>query len=225
MDAASQQHMAWLARSFGRPDYLPLTVDDLKAISSAGEVVLSDMDAHLFREGEEAKAAYLIEKGPVRLYRGSGKTRRVIARVGEGAVLGDIAMFAGSRYHSSAQSIGDVTAIRFDRDRLLPELARHPAICMRWLVAGLNQLEETQRRVIGLLHKTARGRLAELLLEAVDQNGTVSLSQLSMATLLGTTRQTVNETLGDFVAEGAVETGYRVVRVIDARKLAAAASQ
>ncbi|NNL47654.1 MAG: Crp/Fnr family transcriptional regulator [Acidimicrobiia bacterium] len=223
--AASQQHMAWLARSFGRPDYAPLNVDDLRAISGAGELVSAENDAHLFREGGEAVAAYLIQNGSVRLYRGSGRERRVIARVGTGAVLGDIAMFADSRYHSSAQAIGDVTAIRFDRDRLLPELGRHPAICMRWLVAGLNQLEDTQRRVIGLLRKTARGRLAELLLDEVDRTGTVTLSQSSMATLLGITRQTVNEALGDLAAEGAVETGYREVRVVDAQKLAAAADQ
>lgn len=215
--------MAWLARSFGRPDYLPLGVADLHAISGAGTVSAFETDAHLFKEGGEATAAYLIERGSVRLYRGHGKDRKVIARVGAGAVLGDIAMFADSAYHSSAQATGEVTAIRFDRDRLLPELARHPAICMRWLVAGLNQLENTQRRVIGLLHKTARARLAELLLDAADRRGVVTLSQASMATLLGISRQTVNQTLGSLSAEGLVETGYRQVRIVDPSALADAA--
>lgn len=33
MDSVEEQHLAWLARSFGRTDYLPLTPADLEALS------------------------------------------------------------------------------------------------------------------------------------------------------------------------------------------------
>ena len=39
MDTAEYQHFAWLARSFGRTDYLPLTPADLEALASAGTSV------------------------------------------------------------------------------------------------------------------------------------------------------------------------------------------
>ena len=51
MDVAEHQHFAWLARSFGRTDYLPLTPDDLGALSSAGEYVEKYPGTHLFEEG------------------------------------------------------------------------------------------------------------------------------------------------------------------------------
>ena len=108
-------------------------------------------EPHLFKEGEEATNAYLIRSGEVDLYRVADGTGRVMARVGAGSVLGDIAMFGGGRYISSAQAVGRVSAYRLKRDVLLPELANHPAVCMRWLVAGLRQLEETQRRVLHLM--------------------------------------------------------------------------
>ena len=221
MDNAEHQHFAWLARSFGRTDYLPLTPTDLKALSAAGEYVDKYPGTHLFKEGQQASAAYVIQKGQVELYRTRKEGNRVVGRVGEGAVIGDIAMFRDQPYISSAKAIGPVTAFRFDRDRLLPVLLEHPMIAMRWLVAGLSQLEATQRRVLRLMHRTVKEQVAELLLDDADAYGEVHLSQSSVATLLGASRQSVNEALSDLKEQGYVETGYRLVRVLDREGLAA----
>lgn len=220
MRQAEQQHLDWLARSFGRPEYAPLSSADVEVIRSAGEIVAKYPGTHLFKEGAAADAAYLVENGEVEIYRGQGGTRRVVGRVGPGSVLGDIAMFGDTPYISSAKAVGPVRAFRFERARLLPELHRHPAICLRWLVAGLRQLEGTQRRVIRLLHKTVLAQVADLLFEEAERRRDVNLSQGTIAALLGVSRQSVNEALGRLREVGAVETGYRNIRIIDVEKLA-----
>jgi CRP-like cAMP-binding protein len=212
---ADQQHFAWLARSFGRTDYLPLSPADLDALSRAGEMVDKYPGTHLFREGQVADSAYVIQGGIAELYRGRGDQRRVVARVGEGAVIGDIAMFQGEPYISSARAVDAVTAFRFDRARLLPLLVEHPVIALRWLVAGLSQLEATQRRMLRLMHRTVREQVAELLLDEADRYGEVQLSQSSIATLLGASRQSVNEALAEFRESGGAKTGYRLIRIVD----------
>ncbi len=93
MDTAEYQHFAWLARSFGRTDYLPLTPSDLAALGEAGSYVDKYPGTHLFKQGEESQAAYVIQKGEVELYRTRPAGRRVVGRVRSGAVIGDIAMF------------------------------------------------------------------------------------------------------------------------------------
>lgn len=216
---ADQQHLAWLARSFGRPDYAPLVSDDLAVLVGSAELVAKYPGTHLFKEDEPATAAYLIEAGEVEIYRGSDTDRRVLSRVGPGAMLGDIAMFRNRAYQSSAQAVARVRAYRFDRARVLPDLARHPAICMRWMIAGIGQLEDTQRRVIQLMHKTVLGQVADLLLEEADKTGEVHLSQSTIATLLGVSRQSVNEALGRLRDQRLVETGYRHIRVLDTVRL------
>ncbi len=216
---ADQQHMAWLARSFGRADYAPLTAQDLRALIGAAEIVTKHPGAHLFREGDDALAVFLVESGEVEVYRGTGSTRRVVSRVGPGSVLGDIAMFGGTPQISSAQAATRVRVFRLQRERLLSELARNPAICLRWLVAGIRQMEGTQRRVLRLMHKTVLGQVADLLCEEADSRGDVHLSQTTIATLLGVSRQSVNEALSRLREQGAVETGYRRIRVLDATKL------
>jgi CRP-like cAMP-binding protein len=222
---ADQQHLAWLARSFGRPDYLPLSPTDIEVLTRSGEIIKKYPGTHLFREGEAATAAFLIREGEVDLYRSTGDRRQVVGRVGSAAVIGDIAMFSGQPYISSARAVDQVTAFQFDRDRLLPELVRSPAITLRWLVASLTQLERTQRRVLNLMHKTVLAQVAGLLVNECDERGEVALSQATMATLLGASRQSVNEALNELKRRGHVDTGYRLVRVLDPEQLSRVAAR
>jgi CRP-like cAMP-binding protein len=225
VDNAEHQHFAWLARSFGRTDYLPLTRTDLAALAGAGEYVVKYPGTHLFKEGTDSVAAFVVQKGQVELYRTRREGRRVVGRVGEGSVIGDIAMFQNRPYISSARALGPVSAFRLERAKLLPVLIEHPTIAMRWLVAGLNQLESTQRRVIRLMHRTVKQQVAELLLDEADGYGEVHLSQASLATLLGASRQSVNEALSDLRRKGIVATGYRVISVLDEERLASIAGK
>ncbi len=220
VDNAEQQHFAWLARSFGRTDYLPLTADDLDALADAGSYVQKYPGTHLFKEGTPADAAYVIQEGEAELYRTrSSGARVVVGRVGSGSVIGDIAMFQESPYISSARATTPLTAFRIEQAKLLPILVERPVIAMRWLVAGLNQLEATQRRVIRLLHRTVKEQVAELVLDEADRFGEVHLSQTSLANLLGASRQSVNQALSELRSTGAIETGYRRVRVVDPGQL------
>lgn len=223
MTTAEHQHFAWLARSFGRTDYLPLTERDLAALASAGEYVDRYPGTHLFREGAPAEAAFVIQSGEVELYRTRQEGRRVVGRVRSGAVIGDIAMFQNQPYISSARAVQPTKAFRLERAKLLPVLLEHPTIAMRWLVAGLTQLESTQRRVLRLMHRTVKEQVAEMLLDEADAYGEVHLSQSSLATLLGASRQSVNEALAELRQLGLAETGYRMIRVKDREGLAGVA--
>ncbi len=225
MDLADQQHFAWLARCFGRTDYLPLSPADLEALAHTGEVIDKYPGTHLFKEGQVASHAFVILKGNVELYRTVGTEKRVVGRATEAMVLGDIAMFQGRPYISSARAVDPVSVFRFDRDRLMPALVDHPLITLRWLVAGLSQLESTQRRVLRLMRRTVKEQVAELLLDEADRLGEVKLSQSAIATLLGASRQTVNEALGELREDGAADTGYRKIRITDRRALETAAGR
>jgi CRP/FNR family transcriptional regulator, cAMP and macrophage regulator len=208
------QHYAWLARSFGRTDYLLLSPEDLAAVGSAGTYVTKYPGTHLFRQGDAAQAAFVIQKGTVELRRETGDESFAVARAGTGSVIGDIAMFRGEPYLQSARAVEPVTALRLDRDRLMPVLLQRPVIALRWLVAGLGQLERTQRRVLGLMRRSVLEQVAGLLHEEADKRGNVHLSQAAIAGLLGVSRQTVNEALAQLRGRGEVETGYGVIRLI-----------
>jgi len=215
MATAIDQHAAWLARSLGRTDYLPMRPEDAVALSEAGISVNKHKGTHLFREGLESEACYIITSGEVDLYRSTSMGRSVVARVGPGSVVGDIAMFQDRPYLSSAKARTTVRAIRLERDVLIPLLLARPILSMRWLVNGLSQLESTQQRLIRLMHRTIVEQVAGILIDEQDAYGEVSLSQASLAELLGASRQSVNEALAQLRDAGGIETGYRRVTVVD----------
>lgn len=225
MDTVEEQHLAWLARSFGRTDYLPLSPSDLDALSGAGAYVERYPGTHLFKEGEDSEAAYVVRSGDVELFRNRANGRLVVGRVGPGAVIGDIALLRGQPYISSARAVTPVEAFRLDRAKLLPILFRHPRIAMRWLVAGLDQLEATQRRVLRLMRGTVKEQVAEMVLDDSDRHGDLYLSQASLGELLGASRQSVNQALSELRSTGAVETGYGVTSVADRAALLVAAGR
>ncbi len=221
----SFEHFAWLAKSFGRTDYLPLTRADLEALSTTGSYIEKYPGTHLFREGAPSIAAFVIQRGEVELYRTRGEGKKVVGRIKAGSVIGDIAMFRNEPYLQSARAVDRVTAFRIDRNKLLPVLLEHPTVALRWLVAGLSQLETTQRRVVRLMHRTVKQQVAELLLDEADAFGEVRLSQSAIADMLGASRQSVNEALAELRSCNAVDTGYRMVRLMDRSQLCTLAGQ
>lgn len=219
MTATLDQHAAWLAKSLGRTDYLPLRPEDAVALADAGSVVDKYKGTHLFREGDSSDACYIIELGEIELYRESTTGRSVVGRIGPGAVVGDIAMFQGQPYLSSAKAVTGVQAIRLERDVLVPLLLARPVLSMRWLVNGLAQLQATQQRLIRLMNRTVVEQVAGILVDEQDKYGEVALSQASIAELLGASRQSVNEALSQLRSAGAIETGYRRITVMDESEL------
>ena len=219
------QHAAWLARSLGRTDYLPLRPDDAAALAGAGVVVDKHRGTHLFREGDDATACFIIKEGEIELYRRTGVGRSVVGRQGPGSVVGDIAMFRDRPYLSSARAVGQVKAIRLERDTLIPLLLARPVLAMRWLVNGLVQLEAAQQRLIRLIDRTVIEQVAGIILDEQDGYGDVAMSQASIAELLGASRQSVNEALRELKAMGAVDTGYRRITILDDAMLAGVASR
>lgn len=215
MVTVNEQHAAWLARTFGRTEYLPITRQDAAALAAAGDMIDKYQGTHLFRQGEDSDAAYVVHTGEVELYRTIDGSRHLITRLGPGAVVGDIAMFQERPYLSSARAVLPTRVLRLPRDTLMPLLMTRPIVAMRWLIAGLDQLEATQRSLLRLMNRTVLEQVADLLVTEQDQYGEIRLSQGSIADLLGASRQSVNEAVAILKRADAVETGYRMIRILD----------
>ncbi|HJS72271.1 MAG TPA: Crp/Fnr family transcriptional regulator [Acidimicrobiia bacterium] len=220
MRQADQRHLDWLAHSFGSPDYRPLGPEDLRGLNHIGEVVSLPFGADLFREGDQATALFVVSAGEVEISRGNGAMRRVLAVTGPESVLGDVAVFADTAHIASARTSTATNVWRFDRSRLLPELAIQPGIMFRWLVSALRRTEEAQLRLVRLSEKPVLAQVADLLSEESLGHPDVRLSQATIGALLGVSRQSVNEALSRLRDQGVVETAYRSIRIVDLPRLA-----
>jgi CRP-like cAMP-binding protein len=83
------------------------------------------------------------------------------------------------------------------------------------------RLDETERRLEEIAFGTVSSRLAALLLELdrSDPKGTVRATHQQLADMLGTWRETVSKTLGEFRRKGLVGSGRRELTLLDPRGL------
>jgi CRP-like cAMP-binding protein len=63
--------------------------------------------------------------------------------------------------------------------------------------------------------RSPQERLARMLLRLADADGRVNATQEDLSRLIGMTRSSLRRILGDLIETGAVETGYRSLRVVD----------
>lgn len=158
-------------------DDLARTVEMVREQSfSAGE--------HLMRRGQPGDSMYVIKSGSVQVpvFDGTGRVR-VVAKLGEGEVVGEMALLTGERRRADVIAETDVETIVFDRDVLAPLLAEHPTLA-RFLTEILGaRLEQAggieqvgKYRLLGKIGQGATARVYEALHPGL--NRTVAIKML-----------------------------------------------
>lgn len=162
----------------------------------------------LFRENEKPAGFFLLYSGLVKLSVSSRGGKTLILKVaGPGEIIGLAASMAGIPHESSAQTLQPCQASFVRRDDFVHFAEGHPQIY--WVVirqlASQYTTAYAQLRTIGLSH-SATQRLARFLLHwsstgKETKDGTeikVPLTHEQIAECLGSSRETVTRTLGDF---------------------------
>lgn len=101
-----------------------LTSDELSGLAAqAVEISYADGDA-IIREGDAAGVLYVVVAGKVQVQTFNGD---LIARLGEGAVIGEVALFEASARTASVVADGNCTVARFDAPVMEAWMDAHPA--------------------------------------------------------------------------------------------------
>lgn len=135
-----------------------------------------------------------------------------------GGVFGDIPLLCEMPFPYAAVARTNASLLKLSKESLTELLARHPAIALRWLSSVVKRLEQANRRIVELTVGDIRARTLALLadeLVRIDKSRRVALTQGEIAALLGATRQSVNQVLGDLAKEGLLTQQYGGIEVID----------
>jgi len=188
-----------------------------------GQIIFSALDA--------AAYVYYIEAGWVRIYRlGSEGQKVTVGSLREpGQMLGLAEALRGEARTCFAEAITEVSLLKIAVPAFRGLLLQHPALACK--VAGL--LAERMRAAEEMLHDLASlpvsGRLALFLLRAADRYGVpkngatlidLRLTHEDMASIIGTSRQTVTQTISAFKREKSVAVVERKILVLDRARLA-----
>lgn len=196
----------------GSPLFFDMTLFDerqMKRIScKAGEFV--------FREGDRAKAVYVVEKGLVRLVRFTADgNRAVLHTAGRGASFAEAALFA-ERYHCSAEAAEPTVVTAVSRKHILDTLRTDNAKMEAYVALLSQQVRELRTRLELRSIRSARERILQYLyLRPGGAGGFIHLPAplKDVAADLGLTHETFYRQLSALEKEGVIMRDGRRIRI------------
>ena len=156
-----------VARLRETPLFGGLDDEPLRRLVAAGEVVdLAAGDA-LIREGDQADALYVVLSGELDVTRRAGTSDIPLARVGPGALQGEIAALEGGRRLATVMAATDAEALRIPIGAIRDLLGAGPDVALaviRTAVGRLRSMEATlrEREKLAGLGQLAAGLAHEL---------------------------------------------------------------
>jgi CRP/FNR family cyclic AMP-dependent transcriptional regulator len=97
---------------------------DVEALVEAGRTVALPASWAFVREGTPADACYVLLVGTARVFH----DQTVIAELGPGDVIGEMALLSGGQRNATVSSTSAVRALRIENDALAGMLVRRPAL-------------------------------------------------------------------------------------------------
>ena len=180
-------------------------------------------DMVLCHEGDAPDGMYLLEQGRVLVQSSTVDGAAVgLSVVDEGDVVGEQALLAQTSRSATVIAV-QATMVRLLRPTQFRELRLERPEIDQFLVSVLDgRLREMSRRLAEAAHSTAEERVCRRVLALGSAfNGTIQLSQSTLASLAGTTRPTVNRVLQDLVREESIRLRRSRIEVIDPEALVA----
>lgn len=186
---------------------------DARTLHALGQPVRYPARRTFFTEGAEDSAMLIIETGRVEISRVSADGRRaILAQLGPGAVVGEMAALDGHPRSTDATAAVEVAGRLLDRARLLHFLESRPGTAIAVIGALCARLRRTDDVVLDRSTPEAGPRLARCLARLFADWGKfgaaheirmeAGLSQTDLGDMCGLTRETVNRHLRRWEAEG-----------------------
>ena len=162
--------------------------------------------------------------GRVRVSAVSSDGREITLNViSPGEIFGEIALLDGKPRSADATAIEETTLLVVERRHFLPFLKQNDDLYLRLLAVLCDRLRSTSMALESIALLDLPGRLARLLLKLAGDYGRpapggvridVKLSQRDLATLVASTRESVNKQFRVWREDGVLDldSGYVVLR-------------
>jgi CRP-like cAMP-binding protein len=179
----------------------------------------------IFARGDEGSSMMAVLVGRVRISAVSSEGKEVTLNViGTGEIFGEIALLDGQARSADATAVEETVLMVVERKQFLPFLVSSPMLVERMLVVLCDRLRRTSLVLEEIALFDLPERLARLLVKLSSDYGRpavgggtridLKLSQRDLATLVASSRETVNKQLRGWREKGLVDqvAGYLVVR-------------
>jgi len=206
-----------------------LATSEVRQLGDLVETELREQGEAIYREGDLSDTIYVLKSGKIKLSRTSEDGKELIlCYVRPGEVFGELAITGQELRNGSATVVEDAFICGIRRDHLDECLGRNPGLALEFSRIIGRRKHQIESRIIDLISKDVRTRLAGALSElatdfGIDEDrGTLidlPLTQSDLAQLVGSTRETTSTVFNEFRRDGLVDSEGRSIWVLDPEAL------
>lgn len=180
----------------------------------------------IFHQGSVGDVLHLIVRGQVRIYTISQLGQELSVKIFRaGDFFGELALLDGQPRSASAEAMRPTRTLTLHRDAFRRAVHTVPDIAVMVLEELSARLRHTNIYIEHLASASAPQRVVRTLLDLADQHGVISeqgttridlhLTQDDLASLAGTTRETVNRVLSSLRDQGLIQVERARVSVLN----------
>lgn len=182
----------------------------------------------IIAQGDPTTNVYLLDAGHVAIRVATSHGESVTTTVlGPGAQFGEIASLTAEETRTASVVALDDVTVRLLPSRVFDDLrARVPAVTAAIAESLAARLSDLSGRFSELAFESVQRRcgrrvaeLADLFAEADSPGATIPLTQEDLAGIVGATRPTVNQVMGQLAHDGLIHLQRGVIDVPDRRRL------
>ena len=189
-----------------------------------------DVGEPIFHIGAPGQSLIVILAGTVRVSLPGPRGKAVIlADLGVGEVLGEIALLDGKERSADATALTKCDLLVLERRDVVAFLEKRADICLKLLELMCARLRKSDQRMSDIAFLELSVRLAKVLLDRIGPAGRagakskLSLSQTELAGMINATRENVNRCLRHWQRQGILDIDERWIIVLRRDALAAIA--
>tara|TARA_R110002095_G_scaffold2155_3_gene9129 strand:- start:5097 stop:5852 length:756 start_codon:yes stop_codon:yes gene_type:complete len=179
---------------------------------------------------ESSDSVFLLLSGRIKLYHITGEGKQaLLALIEPGELFGELAILGGGDREEYAEAMLKSTILRIPGPIIQTLMEQHAAVSLGVTkLMGLRR-QRVEQRLKSLLFRSNRDRLTYLLLDLAEKYGrltaqgvliNIKLSHQELASIIGSTRETVTVLLGEMQDERSIDIQKRQIILRKAQHLA-----
>lgn len=181
----------------------------------------------VFYEGDYAGAIYFVSTGKVRTYKINDDAKEYSSDLyGPGDFVGYLSVLQGDDYKESAEVMENTELLKIPREDFTDLIFKNRDVCSNFIKILAHNVLEKEEQLLSLAYDSVRKRVGDALITLQNkyklegnEKFEISISRNELASLVGTSSETVIRTLSDFKDEALIEIKGSKIKILNSNEL------
>ena len=182
----------------------------------------------IFNIGQRPMGVYMVFSGKVKIQMLGANAKEQIVRLAKaGDVIGYRSMIRGENYNASAEALEETTVCFLSKETFFELLSNNFPVSMNLMKLLSENLGDAETKMVGLLQKPTKNRIAETILvlkelygtEADSQTLNIVMTREEIANYAGMSTETAIRILYDLRGDGVIALEKKKIKILNFQKL------